>query len=91
MTSVLTLTLLENGRCADMSDRFLPTAGTTSQRTKAICFGCRVRADCLRAALEFRSEHGIWGGTQRKERLAMFERIKAGESIESVVAEAMRR
>lgn len=36
-----------------------------------ICGGCPVRADCLEAALERGEQHGIWGGTTPRERLAL--------------------
>ena len=45
------------------------------ERAKQICFGCRVREDCLMYALEIREPHGIWGGMNESERKLMLESV----------------
>jgi len=35
---------------------------------KSFCARCRVRAECLDAALRIRDPHGVWGGLNEMER-----------------------
>jgi len=37
-------------------------------RAQEICFGCRVREECLDFAMRTGEAHGIWGGTTPEER-----------------------
>ncbi|MEU4095929.1 WhiB family transcriptional regulator [Streptomyces sp. NPDC026673] len=59
-------------RTADPDDLFAD--GTTQNRAKAVCTGCRVRTECLVYALDNRIEHGIWGGMTERERRALLRR-----------------
>ena len=40
-------------------------------RAKNICKTCGVRRDCLEYALRIREQHGIWGGMNETERIAL--------------------
>jgi WhiB family redox-sensing transcriptional regulator len=47
----------------------------TERRAKAICRRCPVQQDCLAFALESRTEFGIWGGMNGKERGGVLRRV----------------
>lgn len=51
-------------------EEWFPEQGSSSQRAKKICGGCPVIDECLQFAID-NGEHGIWGGTSRRERLAL--------------------
>ncbi|WP_394816602.1 WhiB family transcriptional regulator [Streptomyces lancefieldiae] len=59
-------------RAADPEELFADGAG--QNRSKAICFGCPVRTECLAHALDNRVEHGVWGGMTKRERRALLRR-----------------
>lgn len=40
-------------------------------RAKAVCAGCRVRADCLGYAIATGQDAGVWGGASEEERRAI--------------------
>lgn len=42
-----------------------------TERAKAVCGRCPVRAECLRWALESGQENGVWGGLSEDERRAL--------------------
>jgi WhiB family transcriptional regulator, redox-sensing transcriptional regulator len=42
-----------------------------TERAKAVCARCQVRAACLRFAMETVQDHGVWGGTSEEERRAL--------------------
>ena len=46
-------------------------------RARQICAGCPVRDECARFALEIGEEHGVWGGTTGRERVALLRRSKS--------------
>jgi WhiB family redox-sensing transcriptional regulator len=50
-----------------------PEREAREHRAKRICGGCPVQAPCLSYALETREAHGIWGGLNEAERLALLE------------------
>ncbi len=47
---------------------FFPSDGVGVERAKKVCVECSVRAKCLEYALEYRIEHGVWGGCSERER-----------------------
>jgi WhiB family transcriptional regulator, redox-sensing transcriptional regulator len=47
------------------------------RRAKAICAGCRVKAECLAFALETRQVHGVWGGLGEEELTRLRRRRRA--------------
>jgi WhiB family redox-sensing transcriptional regulator len=62
------------GACLDADpDLFFPISMTGRAldqiaKAKAICAGCRVRAECLEFAQTHDSTYGIWGGTTPEDR-----------------------
>lgn len=65
--------------CKEHPDvNFFPATGEPTKEALEICNGCLVRAECFAYAVE-NGEHGIWGGTSRRQRtvLAATERIAA--------------
>lgn len=59
-------------KCAQLSPNeydtlFFPLAGRSINKAKSFCSDCPVIKECLEYALTS-GEHGIWGGTNEKER-----------------------
>lgn len=48
------------------------------KKARAICAECPAARLCLKAALEFREEYGVWAGTTRKQRKEMLFRTDMG-------------
>lgn len=59
---------------ADAGLFFAEKRGPEQNAAKAICRRCIFRSDCLEWALTAPENHGIWGGTTRKERQAILSR-----------------
>ena len=55
---------------------FFPSDGAGVERAQAICNRCPVAERCLGYALEFRIEHGVWGGASERERRRILRRKK---------------
>jgi WhiB family redox-sensing transcriptional regulator len=51
--------------------------GAPSERAKSICYGCRVRHECLDHALARPTLQGIWGATTFNDRDAIRTRLRA--------------
>lgn len=49
-------------------DWFFPRVGDPATAAYAVCEQCPVRVDCLEYAIANNEQHGIWGGTNHKER-----------------------
>ena len=49
-------------------EAFFPEKGGSTREAKRICASCDVRPECLEYALEFRIDHGVWGGCSERER-----------------------
>jgi WhiB family redox-sensing transcriptional regulator len=47
---------------------WFPARGQTAERARDICYGCRVRDECLQYAIEHDIDAGIWGGLSPQER-----------------------
>jgi WhiB family redox-sensing transcriptional regulator len=45
-----------------------------AEKAKAVCGGCLVVAECL--AYGLREEHGVWGGTTPRMRMALRARLR---------------
>lgn len=56
-----------------------------------ICMSCPVRLFCLEYALENGDRDGVWGGATPNERLEMRRRIRAGDTIDEIVADEAAR
>lgn len=52
---------------------FYPERTADTGLAMSICMGCRVLSQCLNKALEG-DEHGVWGGTTRRQRIAVQKR-----------------
>lgn len=60
---------MREARCSHLDPgEFFPSDGVGVEVAKRICAECPVRVECLEYALEFRIEHGVWGGTSERER-----------------------
>jgi WhiB family redox-sensing transcriptional regulator len=58
-----------NARCRDAAPgAFFPSDGVGVDRARQVCAECAVQAECLEYALEFRIDHGVWGGCSERER-----------------------
>lgn len=60
--------------CRNSEPDELFVQGAAQNRAKAVCFGCKVRTECLADALDNRTEFGIWGGMTERERRALLRR-----------------
>lgn len=61
------------------------------RRVRAICASCPVQEPCLTQALATPEPFGIWAGTTGRQRVALRQRVKDGESVEQVVDEWLTR
>jgi WhiB family transcriptional regulator, redox-sensing transcriptional regulator len=63
----------QEARCRQHDpEMFFSPGARTERRAKAICGRCPVQRECLMFALESRSEFGIWGGLNGRERRQLF-------------------
>ena len=56
-------------------EMFFAPGVRTERKAKAICGRCPVQGECLVFALESRTEFGIWGGLNGKERRRLLHRF----------------
>ncbi len=75
--------------CRDSDPDALFVQGAAQNRAKAICLGCRVRAECLADALDNRVEFGVWGGLTERERRALLRRRPNISSWSRLLSTAM--
>jgi hypothetical protein len=63
----------ESGNCIGLpSDWFFPNGRQAITEAKAVCASCAVKPECLTYAMATPVEmHGIWGGTDARERRRM--------------------
>jgi WhiB family redox-sensing transcriptional regulator len=50
---------------------FFDTRARSERKAKSICSKCEVRSECLAFAIQSRSEFGVWGGLNVRERVAL--------------------
>jgi WhiB family redox-sensing transcriptional regulator len=62
------------GACRNVDPESLFVIGAAQHSAKIICMSCPVRVDCLAAALDTRTEFGVWGGMTERERRALLRR-----------------
>ena len=63
-------------RCRSQDpEMFFAPGVRTERKAKAICGRCPVQGECLAFALESRTEFGIWGGLNGKERRRLLGRF----------------
>lgn len=76
----------ESARCRQHDPEIFFAPGVRSERkAKAICGRCPVSKDCLLFALESRTDFGIWGGLNGKERRRLLRRNRAAGEVRVVV------
>ena len=60
---------MSRARCRGLgTSAFFGDGPADTERARAVCDGCPVRADCLEFALADRTLVGIWAGTDEQER-----------------------
>jgi WhiB family transcriptional regulator, redox-sensing transcriptional regulator len=59
------------GACIAAEPDALFVRGAAQQQAKQVCMSCPVIAECLAAALDNRTEFGVWGGMTERERRAL--------------------
>jgi len=57
---------------------FFPSDGVGVERARRVCAACPVKAECLEYALDYRIDHGIWGGCSERERRRILRRRRVG-------------
>lgn len=60
--------------CAAIEPDQLFGKGAEQRDARSICFGCKVRMECLAEALDSESSFGVWGGLTERERRALLRR-----------------
>ena len=59
----------EQARCRQYDpDIFFAPRASSERRAKAICVRCPVQTECLAFALKIRTDFGIWGGVNARDR-----------------------
>lgn len=64
---------------------FFDTRVRSERKAKAICSKCEVRNECLAFALHSRSEFGVWGGLNGRERVSLLGRSGVMHAERTVV------
>ncbi|MDN5795880.1 MAG: WhiB family transcriptional regulator [Intrasporangium sp.] len=79
------------GLCVSATgDAWFSEHGTgKAQRAAQICASCPIRDLCLAAALVFGEEFGIWGGLPPAQRRPFEGRVRAGEPLGMILADAL--
>jgi WhiB family transcriptional regulator, redox-sensing transcriptional regulator len=82
----------ESARCRQHDPEIFFAPGVRSERkAKAICGRCPVSKDCLLFALESRTDFGIWGGLNGKERRRLLRRNRAVGDVRVAVDRELAR
>lgn len=55
-------------------NEFFPSDGVGVDAARRVCEPCPVKSECLEYALEYRIEHGVWGGASERERRRIMRR-----------------
>ena len=64
-----------HARCRELApETFFPSDGSGVADAQRVCATCPVAAECLEYALEYRIEHGVWGGASERERRRILRR-----------------
>ena len=73
---------MQRGLCREIAPAvFFPSDGVGVETARRICADCPVRGECLEYALEFRIDHGVWGGCSERERRRILKRRRVAASI----------
>lgn len=76
---------LESACLLEPKDMFFPGRGESAKPAKVICSMCPVRVECLSYAIENREWHGIWGGTNEKDRRPLIRQYELGTPVADLV------
>lgn len=57
-----------NDKIREHIDKFFPNRGASTALTKAQCYTCQSRQECLDYAVKTNQMHGIWGGMSERQR-----------------------
>ena len=72
-------TWMLEARCREFDPAsFFPSDGVGVERARRICGECPVRMECLEYALEYRIDHGVWGGASERERRRILRSRRVG-------------
>lgn len=72
------LAWMDRGRCASLPpNTMFPETAAGVEIAKRICARCPVQPQCLEYALAVREEHGVWGGTSKRDRNRILKQRKA--------------
>lgn len=72
-------TWMLDARCREYDPAsFFPSDGVGVDRARRICAECSVRVECLEYALEYRIDHGVWGGASERERRRILRSRRVG-------------
>ncbi len=64
-----------HARCRSLAPgEFFPSDGVGVEKARRICAQCPVVNDCLEYALQYRIDHGVWGGASERERRRIMRR-----------------
>jgi WhiB family redox-sensing transcriptional regulator len=75
---------MQRGLCREIPPAvFFPSDGVGVETARRICANCPVKEPCLEYALEFRIDHGVWGGCSERERRRILKRRRVAASISS--------
>jgi WhiB family redox-sensing transcriptional regulator len=75
---------MDDAACRGRTDvEFFPEVGYNGKAPKALalCNNCPVKDDCLDFALENNIEHGIWGGTNPRQRKQLRRTLNKGTVV----------
>ena len=73
---------MQRGLCREIAPAvFFPSDGVGVETARRICANCPVKGECLEYALEFRIDHGVWGGCSERERRRILKRRRVAASL----------
>ena len=73
---------MQRGLCREIPPAvFFPSDGVGVEAARRICANCPVHEACLEYALEFRIDHGVWGGCSERERRRILKRRRVAAAV----------
>jgi len=63
---------------------FFPSDGVGVEVAKRICASCPVKEPCLEYALDYRIDHGVWGGTSERQRRRILRKRGTDDTVVSM-------
>ena len=66
---------MRRARCREIPPgTFFPSDGVGVEQARRVCVECPVKEPCLEYALQYRIDHGVWGGCSERERRRILKR-----------------